>query len=62
MSPGRREELVRTHRELRKIAFEQVYPGVDAYFRSAESALLGVKVAAEIAAFDPTLLKHFSEE
>lgn len=62
MNDARREELIRVHRGLRKEAFDCVYPQVDAYFRDAEDALRGVKVASEMANFDPTLLKHFSEE
>lgn len=62
MNETRRKELIEAHREFRKQAFVQVYPHVDAYFREAEQALDGVKVASDLASFNPTLLKHFSEK
>jgi hypothetical protein len=62
MNEARRKELIEAHRQFRKYAFEQVYPHVDAYFRDAEQALDGVKVASDLASYDPTLLKHFSEK
>lgn len=62
MHPSRRQDLIEVHRDLRKVAFETVYPGVDSYFREAEQALDGVKVASELAKFDPVLLKHFAEK
>ena len=62
MRPARREELIEAHRDLRKVAFDHVFPHIDAYFRAAEQALHGVKVASEMVNFDPTLLKHFAEE
>lgn len=62
MNEVRRRELIEAHRDLRKHAFAQVYPHVDAYFREAEQALDGVKVASDLASYDPTLLKHFSEK
>ena len=62
MRSERREALIEAHRDLRKVAFDEVYPHVNAYFRAAEQALHGVKVASEMVSFDPTLLKHFAEE
>jgi hypothetical protein len=62
MLPSRRQDLIEVHRDLRKVAFETVYPSVDEYFREAEQALNGVKVASELVSFDPVLLKHFAEK
>lgn len=62
MSPYRQQELIEVHRDLRKVAFASVYAQVDDYFRSAEDALSGVKVAGELAEFDRVLLQHFAEE
>jgi hypothetical protein len=62
MLPSRRQDLIEVHRDLRKVAFETVYPSVDEYFREAEQALSGVKVASELVGFDPVLLKHFAEK
>lgn len=62
MSPERRQALIEAHRDLRKVAFETVYGVVDEYFRDAEQALSGVKVASELVGFDPILLKHFAEK
>jgi hypothetical protein len=62
MNSSRRQDLIEVHRDLRKVAFEAVYSDVDAYFRDAEEALSGIKVASELVDFDPVLLKHFSEK
>jgi len=62
MNVARRQDLIEAHRDLRKIAFETAYPSVVAYFQEAEAALEGVKVASELAGFDPVLLKHFAEK
>ena len=62
MKPSRQQDLIEVHRDLRKVAFAAIYPSVDGFFREAEQALTGVKVASELAEFNPVLLKHFAEK
>lgn len=57
---ARAEDLIKEHALLRKQAFVAAQRETDALFRDAEAALRNCKVA-EASAFDPHLLRHFTQ-